>query len=70
MTRIYDFSLDNGICRTFTSVSVLRRWLDNRKQEFGNLEAFSKWLKRYFDKGNEISAHDEHYDFEDCLELL
>ena len=62
--------MKNGICRTFTSVSVLRKWLETKNQECGNPEAFSAWLQNYFDEGNEISVHGEHYDFWDCWELI
>ena len=70
MTTFYGFSLEAGICRTFTNVSVLRRWLEQKNFECGSPEAFSEWLHNYFDEGNEISVHGEHYDFYDCLELV
>ena len=70
MTRFYGFELGNGICRTFTSVSVLREWLKNKSYECGSSEAFSEWLTNYFENGNEISVHGEHYDFWDCFELI
>lgn len=70
MTTFYIFNLESGICRTFTSVSVLRRWLKNKNQECGSPESFSEWLQKYFDEGNEISVHGEHYDFWACWELV
>lgn len=57
MTRFYGFELESGICRTFTNVATLRNWLERKNYESGSPEAFSEWLERYFDKGNEISVH-------------
>ena len=70
MTTVYGFKLEIGVCRTFTSVSVLRKWLEQKNYESGSPEAFSEWLNDYFDKGNEISVHGEHYSFWDCMELI
>lgn len=70
MTKFYGFQLEDGVCRTFTSVSVLRKWLESKMQECGNPEAFSEWLTSYFENGNEISVHGEHYDFWACWELV
>lgn len=70
MTSLYAINLECGVCRTFTSVSTLRRWLENKNQECGNGEAFSEWLQNYFDEGNEISVHGEQYDFWACYELI
>lgn len=70
MTKFYEFELENGICRTFTSVSSLRTWLKRKMDESGNPEAFTEWLTNYFDEGNEISVHGEQYDFWSCLELV
>lgn len=44
--------------------------LERKNYESGSPEAFSEWLERYFDKGNEISVHGEQYDFWSCLELV
>lgn len=41
MTKFFGFQMEDGICRTFTSVSVLRKWLESKMQECGNPEAFS-----------------------------
>lgn len=57
------------ICLTFTSVSALRLWLQNRCDDEGS-EAFSEWLNNYFDEGNEIYVHDECYNYCDCLLLF
>lgn len=70
MTKFYGFELEDGICRTFTSVSSLRRWLENKNQECGSPEAFIEWLDKYFEDGNEISVHGEQYDYWDCWELV
>lgn len=70
MKKFYGFELEDGICRTFTSVSSLRRWLENKNYECGSPEAFSAWLTNYFKKGNEISVHGEQYDFWSCWELV
>lgn len=70
MTKFYGFQLEDGICRTFTSVSVLRKWLEGKMQECGNPEAFSEWLTSYFENGNEVSVHGEKYDFWSCWELV
>ena len=70
MTKFYGFELEEGICRTFTSISSLRRWLENKNYECGSPEAFSEWLTNYFEEGNEISVHGEQYDFWSCLELV
>lgn len=70
MTKFYGFELEDGICRTFTSVSSLRRWLERRMDECGSPEAFSEWLTNYFEEGNEISVHGEQYDFWACWELV
>lgn len=70
MTKFYGFELEDGICRTFTSVSVLRRWLKRKNHECGSPEAFSEWLTNYFKEGNEISVHGEQYDFRSCWELV
>lgn len=70
MTKFYGFELEEGICRTFTSVSILRKWLENKNYECGSPEAFSEWLTNYFEEGNEISVHGEQYDFWSCLELV
>lgn len=70
MTKFYGFELEDGICRTFTSVSSLRRWLENKNYECGSPEAFSEWLTNYFEEGNEISVHGEQYDFWSCWELV
>ena len=70
MTKFYGFELEDGICRTFTSVSSLRKWIENKTQECGSPEAFVEWLDKYFEDGNEISVHGEQYDYMDCLELV
>ena len=70
MTRFYGFELESGICRTFTNVATLRNWLERKNYESGSPEAFSEWLERYFDEGNEISVYGEQYDFWSCLELV
>ena len=44
--------------------------LKEKNYEYGSPEAFSEWLERYFDEGNEISVHGEQYDFWSCLELV
>lgn len=44
--------------------------LKEKNYESGSPEAFSEWLERYFDEGNEISVHGEQYDFWSCLELV
>lgn len=70
MTTYYGFEMEDGICRTFTSVSVLVKWLENKNFECGSPEAFSKWLENYFENGNEISVHGKHYSYLDCIELI
>ena len=70
MTRFYGFELESGICRTFVNVAALRDWLKRKNCDSGSPEAFSEWLERYFDEGNEISVHGEQYDFWSCLELV
>ena len=70
MTRFCGFELESGICRTFINVAALRDWLKRKNYESGSPEAFSEWLGRYFDEGNEISVHGEQYDFWSCLELV
>lgn len=70
MTKFYGFELEEGICRTFPSVSILRKWLENKNYECGSPEAFSEWLTNYFEEGNEISVHGEQYDFWSCWELV
>ena len=70
MATFYICDLERGICRTFTSVSTLRRWIETKRQECESGEAFSEWLQNYFEDGNEISVHGEHYDFWDCYELV
>ena len=70
MTRFYGFELESGICRTFINVAALRNWLERKNYESGSPEAFSEWLERYFDEGNEISVYGEQYDFWSCLELV
>lgn len=69
MISLFD-NLDYGVCRIFSSESTLRRWLENKNQECGSSEAFSKWLQNYFDDGNEISVYGDQYDFWSCWELL
>lgn len=44
--------------------------LKEKNYESGSPKAFSEWLERYFDEGNEISVHDEQYDYWSCLELV
>ena len=70
LTTVHAFNLENGVCRTFTTVSALKSWLDDKRWESGSPEAFTEWLENYFDSGNEISVHGEHYDYMDCLELI
>ena len=70
MTRLHGFELESGICRTFTNVAALRNWLERKNYDSDSPKAFSEWLERYFDEGNEISAHGEQYDFWSCLELV
>ena len=70
MTTLYVCNIEDGVCRTFTNVSVLKRWLENKRWECNSPEEFSKWLKDYFENGNEISVHGEQYTFWDCLELI
>lgn len=70
MTRTYAFEMEDGVCRTFTNVSVLKRWLESKRWECNSPEEFSEWLQDYFDGGNEISVHGEHYDFWSCVELI
>ena len=70
MTTLYVCNIEDGICRTFTNVSTLKRWLENKRWECNSPEEFSKWLEDYFENGNEISVHGEQYTFLDCLELI
>lgn len=70
MATLYAFRLEDGVCRTFTNVAVLRRWLEDKNFECGSPEAFSEWLENYFESGNEISVHGEQYSYLDCLELV
>lgn len=70
MGTLYGFEIEDGICRTFTSVSILKKWLEQKNFESGSPEAFCKWLQEYFDSGNEISVHGEKYDYWACWELV
>ena len=70
MTRTRIFEIEDGVCRTFTSVAVLKTWLNDRRWECESPEAFSKWLSDYFENGNEICVHGEQYSYLDCLELI
>lgn len=66
-----DRSLNVSVNRTFTSVSELRRWLENKNFECGSPEAFSEWLYNYFEvEGNTITVHGEEYDRWACWELV
>lgn len=55
---------------TFKSVSALCEWLDTKRNEAGNPEAYDEWLQNFFDEGNAITVHGESYDYWDCWELL
>lgn len=68
--RTFYLSLKSGVCRTFTSVTVLRLWLKKKMSECGSPEGFIQWLDDYFNEGNEISVRGEHYSYADCLELV
>lgn len=68
--KFYICEIEKGVCRTFTNVAALKRWLEARNFEAGSPEAFSEWLQNYFDDGNEISVHGEHYDYCTCAELI
>lgn len=70
MTKFYGFEIEKGVINTFMSVSSLKRWLENKNWECGTPEAFTEWLEKFFDDGNEISVHGEHYSYWDCLELI
>lgn len=70
MTTLYGFEIEDGICRTFTNVSVLKKWLEQKNFECGSPEAFCEWLQDYFDNGNEIRVHGEQYDYWACWELV
>ena len=54
---------------TFSSVSALKEWLDNKNWECGSPEAFSEWLYNFFERGNTITVHGEEYDRISCMEL-
>lgn len=58
------------ICRTFASVSSLRRWLERKLQECEGQEAFFEWLTLYFENGDEITVNGEPYGFWACWELV
>lgn len=70
MSTLYGFEIKNGICRTFTNVSVLQKWLEQKNYECESPEEFSEWLYNYFECGNEISVHGEKYDYWACWELV
>ena len=70
MAILYVCEIEDGVCRTFTNVSVLKRWLENKRWECKSPEEFSKWLQDYFENGNEISVHGEQYTYWDCWELI
>lgn len=70
MATLYTCNIEDGVCRTFTNVYVLKSWLENKRWECKSPEEFSKWLEDYFERGNEISVHGEHYGFWDCMELI
>ena len=70
MATLYVCKIEDGVCTTFTNVSRLREWLQSKNFEAGSPEAFTEWLESYFENGNEISVHGEHYSFLDCLELV
>lgn len=70
MVTLYVCEIEDGVCRTFTNVSVLKRWLENKRWECESPEGFSKWLQDYFENGNEISVHGEQYTYWDCWELI
>lgn len=56
--------------RSFSSVSALRQYLDNRRYDCGSPEAYDEWLQNFFDSGNTFSVHGEEYDYWACWELL
>ena len=70
MSTLYICNIEDGVCRTFTNISVLKRWLENKRWECESPEEFSKWLENYFENGNEISVHGEQYTYWDCWELI
>ena len=70
MTKFYGFEIGKGRIYTFFSVSSLKRWLEDENWNCGNPEAFTEWLEKFFDDGNEISVRGEHYSYLDCLELI
>lgn len=59
-----------AIKRVFSSTEMLRQWLERRNLESDSGEAFNAWLQRSFEEGNEISVHDELYDYWACRELV
>lgn len=70
MTKYRIPEIEPGVIYSFTSVSTLRRWLEDKNFECGSSEAFTEWLENFFDNDNEISVHGEHYSYLDCLELI
>ena len=55
---------------TFSSVSELHRWLENKNYECESSEAFESWMNEFFENGNTISVHGEEWDYWACWELL
>lgn len=70
MTKLHAFELESGVIYTFTSVSTLRRWLENKRWECNCSEEFTEWLDNFFDSGNEICVGGTHFGYLDCLELI
>lgn len=70
MATLYVTPIEPGVVYTFMSVSSLKRWLESKNWECGSPEAFTEWLEKLFDNGNEICVHGENYSYWDCLELI
>ena len=55
---------------SFSKVSYLREWLEEKNYECGSGEDFSDWLNEFFSKGNTVTVHGEQYDLDACLEMV
>ena len=58
-----------GIEMSFTTVSALRSWLEEKNFWSEGAEAYDEWLQEFF-RYNTISVDGEEWDYWDCWELI